>query len=124
MVFADGSTVGAHGADALATVDVTATGVLTGSANVTANVSTTAFDAVAGNNTATDSDTPAQTLAFSLVGRQTPLVMIVSRILLIPVIAAVGYELLRFGARHPLGRRCGGLMIRRRGPNGGAAPEN
>ena len=26
--------------------------------------------------------------------------MIVSRILLIPVIAAVGYELLRFGARH------------------------
>ena len=39
-------------------------------------------------------------LAFSLVGRQTPLVMIASRILLIPVIAAVGYELLRIGARH------------------------
>jgi uncharacterized protein YqhQ len=39
-------------------------------------------------------------LAFSLVGRQTPLVMIASRILLIPVIAAVGYELLRLGARH------------------------
>ena len=39
-------------------------------------------------------------IAFSLVGRQTPLVMVVSRILLIPVIAAVGYELLRFGARH------------------------
>ncbi len=39
-------------------------------------------------------------IAFSLVGRQTPLVMIVSRILLIPVIAAVGYEILRFGARH------------------------
>src|SRR3954452_9575776 len=39
-------------------------------------------------------------LAFSLVGRQTPLIMILSRILLIPVIAAVGYELLRFGARH------------------------
>jgi len=38
--------------------------------------------------------------AFSLVGRQTPVVMIVSRILLIPVIAAVGYELLKFGARH------------------------
>ena len=35
-----------------------------------------------------------------LVGRQTPLVMIASRILLIPVIAALGYELLRFGARH------------------------
>jgi uncharacterized protein YqhQ len=39
-------------------------------------------------------------IAFSLVGRQTPVVMIVSRILLIPVIAAVGYEILRFGARH------------------------
>ena len=38
--------------------------------------------------------------AFSLVGRQPPLVMIASRILLIPVIAAVGYEILRFGARH------------------------
>ena len=39
-------------------------------------------------------------LAFSLVGRQAPLVMIASRILLIPVIAAVGYELLRLGAQH------------------------
>src|SRR3954447_3526801 len=39
-------------------------------------------------------------IAFSLVGRQTPIVMIVSRILLIPVIAAIGYEILRFGARH------------------------
>ena len=39
-------------------------------------------------------------IAFGLVGRQTPLVMIGSRILLIPVIAAVGYELLRLGARH------------------------
>ena len=39
-------------------------------------------------------------LAFSLVGRQAPLVMIGSRILLIPVIAAVGYELLRLGAQH------------------------
>jgi len=39
-------------------------------------------------------------IAFSLVGRQEPLVMILSRILLIPVIAAVGYEILRFGARH------------------------
>ena len=39
-------------------------------------------------------------LAFSLVGRQDPVVMIGSRILLIPVIAAVGYELLRLGARH------------------------
>ena len=38
--------------------------------------------------------------AFSLVGRQTPLVMIASRILLIPVIASVGYEILKLGARH------------------------
>ncbi len=39
-------------------------------------------------------------LAFSLVGKQTPVIMVGSRILLIPVIAAVGYELLRLGARH------------------------
>jgi uncharacterized protein YqhQ len=39
-------------------------------------------------------------VAFALVGRQPPLVMIGSRILLIPVIAAVGYEILKFGARH------------------------
>jgi len=39
-------------------------------------------------------------IAFSLVGRQAPLVMIGSRIILIPVIAAVGYEILRLGARH------------------------
>jgi uncharacterized protein YqhQ len=39
-------------------------------------------------------------IAFALVGKQTPLVMIGSRILLIPVIAAVGYEILKFGARH------------------------
>jgi len=39
-------------------------------------------------------------LMFSLVGRQSPVVMVASRILLIPVIASVGYELLRLGARH------------------------
>ncbi|MBM4408230.1 MAG: DUF1385 domain-containing protein, partial [Chloroflexi bacterium] len=39
-------------------------------------------------------------LAFSLIGRQEPVVMVASRILLIPVIAAVGYEILRFGARN------------------------
>jgi uncharacterized protein YqhQ len=39
-------------------------------------------------------------IAFSLVGRQEPLVMIASRVLLIPVIASIGYEILRFGARH------------------------
>jgi uncharacterized protein YqhQ len=37
---------------------------------------------------------------FSLVGRQSPVVMVASRILLIPVIAAVGYEILRWGAKH------------------------
>jgi uncharacterized protein YqhQ len=36
---------------------------------------------------------------FSLVGRQAPLVMIGSRLLLIPVLAAVGYEVLKLGAR-------------------------
>jgi uncharacterized protein YqhQ len=39
-------------------------------------------------------------IAFGLVGRQVPLVMIGSRIVLIPVIASVGYELLKLGARH------------------------
>ncbi|MEO8208569.1 MAG: DUF1385 domain-containing protein [Chloroflexota bacterium] len=39
-------------------------------------------------------------IAFTLVGRQEPLVMVASRILLIPVLAAIGYEVLRWGARH------------------------
>ena len=39
-------------------------------------------------------------VAFSLVGRQSAVVMVGSRILLIPVIAMVGYELLRLGARY------------------------
>ena len=39
-------------------------------------------------------------IAFSLVGRQSAVVMVGSRILLIPVIAMVGYELLRLGARY------------------------
>src|SRR5919107_1856820 len=39
-------------------------------------------------------------IAFSLVGRQDPVVMVGSRILLIPVIAAVGYEILKWGAKH------------------------
>jgi uncharacterized protein YqhQ len=39
-------------------------------------------------------------IAFSLLGRQNFAFMIAGRIVLIPVIAAVGYELLRFGARH------------------------
>ncbi len=39
-------------------------------------------------------------VAFGLVGRQEPAVMIGSRILLIPVIAAIGYEILKWGAKH------------------------
>ena len=39
-------------------------------------------------------------VAFSLVGRQDPAIMIGSRIALIPVIAAVGYEILKWGAKH------------------------
>src|SRR3954452_4448984 len=39
-------------------------------------------------------------VAFSLVGRQDPAVMVGSRIALIPVIAALGYEILKWGARH------------------------
>ena len=46
-------------------------------------------------------------VAFSLVGRQEPLVMIGSRILLIPVIAAVGYEILS-GARGTAATRSSG----------------
>jgi uncharacterized protein YqhQ len=39
-------------------------------------------------------------IAFSLVGKQPAPVMIASRVLLIPVLAAVGYEILRWGAKH------------------------
>jgi uncharacterized protein YqhQ len=39
-------------------------------------------------------------VAFSLIGRQSLLVMVLARIVLIPVIAAVGYELLRLGGRY------------------------
>lgn len=39
-------------------------------------------------------------VTFSLVGRQDLAVTVASRVVLIPVIAAVSYELLRFGARH------------------------
>ena len=48
--------------------------------------------------------------AFSLVGRQEPLVMIGSRVLLIPVIAAVGYEILRFGRAPPATRSSSVLL--------------
>jgi uncharacterized protein YqhQ len=43
-------------------------------------------------------------VVFSLVGRQEILIMIASRIVLIPVIAGISYELLRFGARHRASR--------------------
>ena len=39
-------------------------------------------------------------LAFSLIGRQELWIMVVSRILLIPVIAGVGYEILKAGAKY------------------------
>lgn len=39
-------------------------------------------------------------LLFGFLGRDNPAVMIGGRLVLIPVIAAVGYEILRFGARY------------------------
>ena len=39
-------------------------------------------------------------LVFALVGKQETWIMILSRILLLPVIAALGYEFTQFGARH------------------------
>jgi uncharacterized protein YqhQ len=39
-------------------------------------------------------------LAFAVVGKLPPLWLVVSRIILIPVIAAVSYEILQLGARH------------------------
>jgi uncharacterized protein YqhQ len=39
-------------------------------------------------------------LTFSLIGKQEPLVMILSRLIAIPLLAAVGYEILRLGAKY------------------------
>jgi uncharacterized protein YqhQ len=39
-------------------------------------------------------------IVFALVGRQAAWLMVLSRVLLIPVIAAIGYEATQFGARH------------------------
>jgi uncharacterized protein YqhQ len=39
-------------------------------------------------------------LAFAVVGKLPPLWLVVSRVVLIPVIAAISYELLQLGARH------------------------
>jgi len=40
-------------------------------------------------------------VVFALVGRPSLWLMVLSRILLIPVIAALGYEVIQFGAKHP-----------------------
>jgi uncharacterized protein YqhQ len=39
-------------------------------------------------------------LVFAVIGRPSLLLMVLSRILLIPVIAALGYEAIYFGASH------------------------
>lgn len=39
-------------------------------------------------------------LVFALIGRQEVWIMILSRVLLLPVIASLGYEVTQFGARH------------------------
>ena len=39
-------------------------------------------------------------LAFALVGNLSPIMLILSRIILIPIIAAISYEILQLGARH------------------------
>ena len=39
-------------------------------------------------------------VVFALIGRPSLWIMVLSRILLIPVIAALGYEVIRFGANH------------------------
>ena len=39
-------------------------------------------------------------IVFALIGRQAVWLMVLSRILLIPVIAAIGYEATQFGSRH------------------------
>jgi uncharacterized protein YqhQ len=39
-------------------------------------------------------------LAFAVVGKLPPLWLVVSRVILVPVIAAVSYEILQLGARH------------------------
>lgn len=49
-------------------------------------------------------------IAFSLIGRQDPLTMIGSRIVLVPVLAAVGYEILRLGARYRSNRLVAAIM--------------
>ncbi len=47
---------------------------------------------------------------FAAVGRPSWPVLIASRVLLLPVIAGIAYELIRFGARHPDNRILRGLL--------------
>jgi hypothetical protein len=49
--------------------------------------------------------------AFSLVGKQEPLVMVASRFIGIPVLAAVGYEVLKLGAKFRHNRLVRGIMF-------------
>jgi len=49
-------------------------------------------------------------VAFALVGKQTPIVGVVSRVVLIPVLAAVGYEVLKWGAKHRANRFVKAIM--------------
>jgi uncharacterized protein YqhQ len=49
-------------------------------------------------------------LVFGFLGRDNPVVMVGGRLVLIPVIAAVGYEILRFGARHRSNRLVRAIM--------------
>jgi uncharacterized protein YqhQ len=47
---------------------------------------------------------------FALVGRPSWPLLIASRVLLLPVIAGLAYELIRFGSRHPHNRLVRGLL--------------
>jgi uncharacterized protein YqhQ len=49
--------------------------------------------------------------AFSLVGKQEPLVMVASRFIGIPVLAAVGYEVLKLGAKFRHNRLVKAIMF-------------
>src|SRR5947208_13077851 len=50
-------------------------------------------------------------VAFALVGKQSAIVMVGSRIVLIPVIASVGYEILRAGARYRRNRLVHAILL-------------
>jgi len=50
-------------------------------------------------------------VAFAVVGKQSAIVMVGSRIVLIPVIASVGYEILRAGARYRRNRLVHAILL-------------